>query len=205
MLNLVEMLWAKALLRLRGKVVRHSRVHPTARVLAGSHVNNSSIGRYSYCGYDCAVLFTDIGGFCSIANSVTFGGAMHPTDYVSTSSAFLEWKDSLKHRFAHHPTPERKRTTIGHDVWIGTGAMVRPGVQVGDGAVIGMGAVVTRDVAPYDIVGGNPARVIRNRFEPEITAALLELAWWDMDDAEIQALAPLFTDPEALLKEQGLL
>jgi chloramphenicol O-acetyltransferase type B len=89
---------------------------------------------------------------------------------------------------------------IGNDVWIGSEAIVMPGVTVGDGAVIGTRAVVTRDVEPYAIVGGNPAKTIRSRFEDRDTALLLQMKWWDWTDDRLQAAMPILTsgDVEAL-------
>jgi chloramphenicol O-acetyltransferase type B len=82
-------------------------------------------------------------------------------------------------------------TVIGNDVWIGSEAIIMPGVKVGDGAVIGTRALVTRDVEPYAIVGGNPARVIRKRFDDDSVAKLLEMKWWDWDDARLGQAMPM--------------
>ncbi|HGC5539653.1 TPA: CatB-related O-acetyltransferase, partial [Klebsiella pneumoniae] len=84
-------------------------------------------------------------------------------------------------------------TVIGNDVWIGSEAIIMPGVRVGDGAIIGTRALVTRDVEPYAIVGGNPARVLRKRFDEDRIALLLEMRWWDWPDAAIEATMPLMT------------
>ncbi len=104
-----------------------------------------------------------------------------------------------------HPYVWRVRTTIGNDVWIGENVQIKGGVSIGHGAVIGMGSVVTRDVAPYEIVGGNPARLIRMRFSPEIVEALLKMAWWDLPDSELRRLAPHFQDPDRMLRQEGWL
>jgi acetyltransferase-like isoleucine patch superfamily enzyme len=133
-----------------------------------------------------------VGKFCSIADDVTvFLGGNHRSDWVSTypfSDFPAIWPDS-----AGHPSTLSTRgdVVIGHDVWIGAGATILSGVTIGHGAIIGAEALVTRDVPPYAIVGGNPARVLKLRFPADDVATLLELAWWDFADAAVSQLAPL--------------
>lgn len=159
---------------------------------------NILVGRYSYySGYyhghsfdDCArYLLPDredvdkliIGSFCSIGTGATFvmaGNQGHRHDWVSTFP-FHYMKDEKA--FSEAPDGFRRAgdTLIGSDVWIGAEAMIMPGVRIGHGAVIGSRALVTRDVEPFTIVGGNPAKPIRKRFSEEEIAMLLEMAWWD--------------------------
>lgn len=125
--------------------------------------------------------------------------------FVSMSPVFLSHRDSVKEKFSRHNFLHMPRTTIGHDVWIGTGASIKSGVTIGTGAVVAMGAVVVKDVEPYSIVGGNPATEIRKRFSPHIISAFLQSKWWDFDDGKLRAAAELFTDPEAFLRTEGLL
>lgn len=198
-------LYARLLRKLRGSAVRGSRIHATSKVESGSTVVDSSFDRHSFCGYDCSILNADIGAFCSIAGSVTIGGAHHPVEYVSTSPVFLSHRDSVRAKFSQHDYLPRTRTHVGNDVWIGERVLVRAGVRIGDGAVVGMGSVVTRDVPDYAIVAGNPARLLRMRFDEDVVAGLLRLRWWECSDAELRRLAPLFTDPRALLRQEGLL
>jgi acetyltransferase-like isoleucine patch superfamily enzyme len=126
-------------------------------------------------------------------------------EFVSTSPVFLSHKDSVKVKFARHHYLPAVRTIVGNDVWIGEGVFIKAGVTIGDGSVVGMGAVVTRDVAPYSIVGGNPAQFIRLRFEQEVVDALLRMKWWELPDSELRRLGPMFNDPRAMLQSQGLL
>jgi len=121
-----------------------------------------------------------IGKFCMIASDVTFimNGANHLSEAV-TSYPFAifgqDWSDAMQGK----TYPNKGNTTIGNDVWIGYGATIMPGVTVGDGAIIATKAVVTKDVEPYSIVGGNPAREIRKRFSDEEIKELLVIRWWD--------------------------
>lgn len=198
-------LFARVLRKARGSAVTGSRIDPTAKIESGSTVVDSTMDRHSFCGYDCNLVNADIGAFCSIAGRVSIGGARHPVEYLSTSPVFLSHRDSVAAKFARHDYLPRERTTIGSDVWIGEGAFVRAGTRIGHGAVVGMGSVVTRDVPPYAIVAGNPARVIRMRFPEATVAALLRLQWWTFDDARLREIGPRVTDPEALLRHEGLL
>jgi acetyltransferase-like isoleucine patch superfamily enzyme len=191
--------------KLRGAAISRSSFDFDAKVEAGSKIVDSKFGRHSFCGYDCVIINTCIGSFCSLANNVTIGGAAHPLAFLSTSPVFLSHKDSVKTKFSRHDYLPQIRTEIGHDVWIGDGAYVKAGVKIGHGAAVGMGAVVTKDVPPYAVVGGNPARILKYRFRPEVIEALLHWAWWDLPAAELQAIGPLTHDPEALLRSRGLL
>lgn len=140
-----------------------------------------------------------IGAFCSIASGVKiFLGGEHRTDWITTYPFNILWKKA-KHIKGH---PRSKGdVVIGNDVWIGRDAVILSGVTVGDGAVIGARALVTKNVPPYSIVAGNPARVIRKRFDEATVERLLELKWWEREDEEIEQLLPLLlsADPEAFL------
>lgn len=94
-----------------------------------------------------------------------------------------------------------KRINVGNDVWIGIGAIIKSGVIIGDGAVIGAGAVVTKDVRPYEIVAGNPAKHIRFRFDEEIINELLELRWWDFSEDKLSVLAEFVREPKRFIVE----
>lgn len=190
---------AKLLKKARGSAVVDCTIDSTSKVEAGTTMVNSVMNRHSFCGYDCSILNCDIGSFCSIASGVSIGGVGHPLHFVSTSPVFLSHKDSVKTKFARHEYLPIVRTHIGHDVWIGERALIKPGVRIGHGAVVGMGSVVTKDVEPYSIVAGNPAHLLRMRFDKHVVEGLLSMHWWDLPDTEIQRLGPLFNDPLKLL------
>lgn len=173
---------------------------------------NIVVGRYSYySGYyhghsfdDCArYLMPDrddvdkliVGSFCSIGTGAVFmmaGNQGHRNDWISTFPFFFMGEEPAfsDAQSAYQPAGD---TVIGHDVWIGAEAMIMPGVKIGDGAMIGSRALVTKDVEPYSIVGGNPARVIRKRFSDDDIRKLLEMAWWHWDLDQIRAAMTLLT------------
>ena len=202
---MIGYLIAKVFKKLRGKAIRGSFVPSTSKVESGSVVINSIFGEHSFCGYDCSFINCTVGRFCSIASRVVVGGARHPIEYVSTSPVFLSHKESIKKKFSRHEYHWEARTLIGSDVWIGEGVFVKGGITIGTGAVIGMGSVVTKDVPPYAIFAGNPARLIRFRFSDEVIRGLLQSEWWNFSDEELQASAMLFKEPELFLKSRGLL
>ena len=158
------------------------------------------MGKYSFCGYDCEIINCKIGAYCSIANNVIIGGAMHPINWVSMSPVFYAGRDSIKKKFSTYTREKDKLTYIGNDVWIGHGAHIKQGVRIGDGAIIGMGAVVTKDVPNYTIVAGNPAHYIRNRFDEKTSERLMQSEWWNLPDEQIAKLASYIQDPDEFLK-----
>lgn len=140
-----------------------------------------------------------IGSFCSIADGAQiFIGGEHRVDWITTYPFSLFWSEAR--HIKGHPRI-RGDVNIGNDVWIGADSMILSGVTVGDGAVIGAGAVVARDVPPYAIVVGNPARIVRKRFSDETIERLLTVKWWDWNDDRIRKHLPLLLndDPEGFL------
>lgn len=199
MLEAVKNLISKLIKKSRLSSVRGSNVHPTAKIESGSSFVDSNIGRHSFCGYDCDVYLTSIGSFTSIANGVVLGGARHPMEWVGMSPVFYAGRDSVKAKFSEHPLPQPSVVQIGNDVWIGRSAIVLAGVMVGDGAVIGAGSVVTKDVQPYAVVAGNPARIIRYRFDEKTIREFEAIQWWNFSDERLSAFGDCFNDVERFL------
>ena len=184
---------------LRGKAILNSKIDKSAKIYAGSEFYDSSIGRYSYIGYDSEVHSCDIGSFCSIANGFVVGGAKHPINWVSTSPVFYNVGGGTGFHLGNLDIEELKRTFIGHDVWIGNRVTIMQGVKVGTGAVIGAGAIVTKDVPPYAVVAGCPAKVIRYRFDEDTIAKLLKSEWWTLEDSILKKISNYIDKPEVFL------
>lgn len=197
----LQYIYFKFLSKLRGVAVKNSHMGIDSKLEPGTIFVNSSIDNHSYCGYYCTIINASIGRFCSISNRVVIGGVAHPMHFVSTSPVFLSHKDSVKEKFSnHHFLPEIK-TLIGHDVWIGEGVLIKAGVKIGNGAVIGMGSVVTKDVPDYAIVAGNPAKIIRYRFEQELIDALIASEWWSLPAYKLKKLGRYTNDPKVFIEK----
>jgi phosphonate metabolism protein (transferase hexapeptide repeat family) len=180
-------------------LVRDSRFGTYCEVGARTKVSESSFGDYSYVVNDADIIYATVGRFCSIAAHTRLNPGNHPLDRVALShftyrssayglgeddAAFFDWRRSHD-------------VVLGNDVWIGHGAIVLPGVRIGDGAAIGAGAVVTRDVPPFAIMVGTPARLLRYRFAPEIVQALQRIAWWNWPHARLKSALPDFRSMDA--------
>lgn len=194
-------------------------IHPDARITnttlgrytevgEGTILLNSALGDYSYTTRFCDIANTTIGKFCNIASFARIGPTDHPLDRASLHHFMYRsadyWPDKT-HDAAFFAHRESRRTVIGHDTWIGHGAIIRPELIIGDGAVVAAGAVVTRHVAPYTIVGGTPARLIRARQPEPIATRLQALAWWDWPHDAIGAALEDFRHlpVEAFLEKYG--
>lgn len=158
-------------------------------------VSNSEVGQFTYIGHKTLISNAKIGRFCSIAGDVRIGLGIHPArNFVSMHPSFYSTKNTgIPISFVKtQKFKEGKNIEVGHDVWIGYRAIILDGVKIGDGAAIAAGSVVTKDVPPYAIVGGVPAKVIRYRFSPEQIAKLLDFEWWNKDVSWIKENAEFF-------------
>ena len=149
--------------------------------------SNSIIGDYSIINYNSIIHCCHIGKFCSIGPNVVAGLGNHPVEKNVTTSPrlFLKGKFLLEDRYDQFAI-----VTIGNDVWIGFEAVIMAGVTIGDGAVIGARALVTKDIPPYTIVGGVPAKPIKKRFSEKTIETLLQIRWWDWSKEKIQKHIP---------------
>lgn len=195
----IKYLLSKLIKKSKLPSIKNSTVHPTSKIEAGTLFVNSCMGKYSFCGYDCEITNVDIGSFVSIANNVSIGGAMHPIDWVAMSPVFYAGKDSVKKKFSSYEKTIPSKVIINHDVWIGRNALIKQGIEIGHGAVIGMGSVVTKDVPPYAIVGGVPAKVIKYRFNDELISDLLDSEWWNLEEHFLKEASVYIKNPEKFL------
>jgi phosphonate metabolism protein (transferase hexapeptide repeat family) len=175
--------------------VRASRLGAYTEIGARTLLLEVDLGDYSYVVNDSNIACSAIGKFCSLAAMIRINPGNHPMHRASQShftyraSAYFPGEFDEDELFAWRRS---HAVAIGHDVWIGHGAIVLPGRKIATGAVIAAGAVVTKDVAPYAIVAGNPARRIRQRFPDAIAERLQRLAWWDWEHQKVRAALPDF-------------
>lgn len=173
-----------------------------------TYLSHTSLGYGSYIGFSSEFSNCQVGKYSSIGNNVRVVSANHPTDMVSTYPAFFS--DSYrvsyveKSKFKEHITTGNGfECEIGNDVWNGDNVLIKGGLTIGDGAIIAMGSIVLHDVAPYTIVAGIPAKIVRKRFDDTIVDQLLKIRWWDRSLNWIKSHADEFCDVDAFLQKNG--
>jgi len=178
-----------------------STIHQTSKIESGSTIVNTNFDAHSFCGYDCTIINTDIGKYTSIGSGVIIGGGSHPLNWISTSPAFYEGRDSIKLKLSEHNREAPKRTILKNDVWIGDGVIIKQGIVIGNGAVVGFGSRVTKNVPDYAIVAGNPAKILKFRFDDELIKQLLNSSWWDSSELDLKKAAIFAKEPKRFLDE----
>ncbi|MDR3493389.1 MAG: chloramphenicol acetyltransferase [Ancalomicrobiaceae bacterium] len=195
-------------------------IHPTAHVRdvrfgrytevgERTRIAESGMDDYSYVVNDSDIIYTTIGKFCSIAAMTRINPGNHPmhratqAHFTYRSSAYFDGEADDQ---AFFDWRRQHRVSLGHDIWVGHGAIILAGRTIGTGAVVAAGAVVSKDVAPYTIVAGTPARVVKRRFDEKTAERMLALAWWDWEHERLHAALPDFralTAEEFLEKHEG--
>lgn len=164
-----------------------------ATIYRRSRINGVKLGDYSYLGRGTVAHNVIIGKFCSISDFCTIGLPAHTISSISSSPIFNSIHNGTRYRWTNKNTFHSEiEIKIGNDVWIGYGTMVVKNVTIGDGAIIAAGSVVTKDIPPYAIVGGVPAKIIRYRFSPEIIEKLLKLQWWNLNEETLKKNLHIF-------------
>ncbi|SMC23656.1 hypothetical protein SAMN02746041_01793 [Desulfacinum hydrothermale DSM 13146] len=186
-------------------LIRGCRLGAWTQVGARCRLENTILDDYSYVMEDCQIDYARIGKFCSIAAACRINPGNHPLPraalhhFTYRSAQFglgSDDDDFFRWRSAHF-------VQLGHDVWLGHGAVILPAVHIGTGAVVGAGAVVTRDVAPFTIVAGVPATLLRERFPTSVQQGLLRIAWWDWSPHKLRQALPDFQrlDAESFVRK----
>ncbi|WP_319005300.1 CatB-related O-acetyltransferase [Fictibacillus halophilus] len=180
--------------------VQNSKLGFNSIISHHSSLINSQIGDYSSIGRFSKINHVKIGAFCSISWDVTIGATNHPIDHITTHAfPYVTYAGN----FVNKNNQQITKTFIGNDVWIGCNSVVLPGVKVGNGAIIGAGSIVTKDVPPYAVVAGNPAKIMKYRFSEESIKELEKIKWWNWDRKKIKENLELFQTQldSSLIKE----
>lgn len=175
----------------------------------GNEIVNSEIGENTYISHNSIVFSARIGKFCSIGPSVIIGYGDHPTNFLSTSP-----KIYFKEIFENGKNADYKvfdwnsEVSIGNDVWIGAQCYIKNGISIGDGAIIGAGSIVLKDIPPYSIAVGSPAKVIKFRFSENMITELLNLKWWSYEKDKLKMIEQYLSTPltpELIMKIKDIL
>jgi acetyltransferase-like isoleucine patch superfamily enzyme len=168
-----------------GALVANSELADYVHISPYSYVQNSQIGVYSSIGIGTIVFYSSVGKYCAISWYCVIGAYSHPYNIGTNCEYIPMWANK------NIESPIDRQVTVGNDVWIGAHAIIMPKVTIGHGAIIGAGAVVTKDVPPYAVVAGVPARIISYRFSPDLIKEMLKISWWDWDVDKIKSNASL--------------
>lgn len=165
-------------------VLRNAKLGRFTEIKERVAFSDSELGDYSYLERQSEAIYTSIGKFCAIAANARLNALEHPMERISQHKITYrpnEYFLDAKLDSAFREKRRSRRVEVGHDVWIGHGAIVMPGIKIGHGAVVAASAIVNRDVDPYAIVAGATAKFLRWRFEPKISERIISLGWWDWE------------------------
>ncbi len=182
-------------------IVRNCKLGSWTDIGAGCTLVEANVAEHTYLAGDSQLIYADIGKFCSIASFVRINPGNHPMDRATQHHmTYRRIEYGLDTQDDHEFFEWRRdhRCQVGHDVWIGHNATIMPGVVIGNGAVIGTGSVVTKNVEPYSVVAGVPAKKIRNRFDDATITRIADSKWWDWDRATLVARWKDLMDPKLL-------
>ena len=201
--SLTKRRFPKAIIYRGAEINSNSLLEENVVIFHNTSVINSKVSAYSYIQKNSVISNTQIGKFCSIGSNVYVGSAEHPTHFISTSPIFYDNEQPLPEFFVDRQLNDQTihTTIIGNDVWVGQGVIIKSGVNIGTGAIIGAGAVVVKDVAPYSIVVGVPAKHIKWRFDDVIRSKLLKSKWWELPSFLLSTYQNEFEKPELFLKK----
>ncbi|WP_018613825.1 CatB-related O-acetyltransferase [Segetibacter koreensis] len=170
-----------------------SEIDKKTKIIKPYKIHHATIKLGTYVSTNSRVSFTEIGKFCSIGPNFFCGYGIHPINGISTSPVFYSTQMQAGFSYSKNDKiEERKKITIGNDVFIGANVTVLDGVTIGNGAIIGAGAVVSKDIPPYAIAVGTPIKIIKYRFEPEIIEKLQKIEWWNKDEKVLKSVEKYF-------------
>lgn len=210
MKNLIRLIYhkikhPKAKISLTSKVSLDSVLDQEVTILKHCKVGSCKIGKGTYVGAKSVIERSEIGPFTSIGSEVMCGMGSHPLNFISTYPGFYSKNASgSKWLGVEHETAEFEPVKIGADVWIGARALIMGNVNIGHGAVIAAGAIVTKDIPPFAIVGGIPAKIIRYRFNPDTIKLILESNWWNNSFETLSKVAKDSNDPIKFINQLKL-
>lgn len=184
-------------------VSSNNLVDSKARIYRGVKIKGSKVGAYTYICPNTDVENAEIGKFCSISDHCRIGMGRHNLGQLSTSPIFTEKRNGTGFQWVpeNAGAARQEKVYVGNDVLIGSHALILGGVTIGNGSVVGAGAVVTKDVPPYAVVVGVPARIIKYRFPPEVADRLQSLQWWDWPETRLRGSIGLFQRADLVLDD----